>query len=327
MTTTAQAQSSDPGNGQQLASRDEFISRLREETTAVRLRRAVFGNTKSLSAQQIEEIATKYSCDKKSVRAKKVLLNRTKLPRVKRCYQAVDAAIAYWKANTMPYSHAEKGIRLIRRSLVPQFEQRMTELVDELSEAVVDAQEHLEDEILPEARERLQELFDPADYPGSLLGQWKFDWEYPNVEPPEYLLQLNPELYHAEKTRIEARFSEALQAAEEVLAKEFGSMLQKLAERLTPSEDGKRKTFQYTRVTQLQEFFQRFQYLSVGSNAELERLVGEAKGLLEGKTSDELRKSAELRETIGEQVEAIYGQVAEFIVDRPDRQIDLEIAE
>lgn len=307
-------------------SREEFVARLREQTTAVRLRRAVFGNTRTLTREQLDEIADRYQCDRKSLRAKKVLLNR-KLDRVHRCYKVVEACIAYWKANTVPYSAAEKGIRLIRRDLVPQFEATMTQLIDDLANAVADADDHYHDEILSEARERLAELYDASDYPSSLVGHWRVDWEYPNVEPPEYLQQLNPELYAAEQRRIQARFAEALQAAEDSIAHEFGKMLAKLAERLTPDEDGKPKTFQKSSLENLQTFFDRFSHLSIGSNAQLDRLVDEAKGLLSGRTSEELRKNGELRETVAEQVENIYSRVSEFIVDRPERGIDLESVE
>lgn len=313
-----------PTNGH--TSREEFVRRLRNETTAIRLRRAVFGNTRTLDKATIRAIAERYGCDEKSLRAKKVLLNRAGDDRIKRCYSIVEQAIDFWKLNTVPYSHAEKGVRLMRRDLVPLFEERLTQMVDELSEAVAEA-DAAYDELLDEAKQRLAELFDRGDYPTSLIGKWKFDWEYPSVEPPEYLKQLNPELYEAELDRIQARFSEALEAAEQGLIQEFSGMLAKLAERLSPDEEGNRKTFQKTSLTNLQDFFQRFQHLSIGSNAELDRLVTEAQELLDGKTSEELRNSDDLREQIAEQVEAIYSRVADQIVDRPARAIDLDEVE
>ena len=45
---------------------------------------------------------------------------------------------------------------------------------------------------IAERRRRLGDLFNPNDYPPSLRGLFGIDWDYPNVEAPDYLMQLNP---------------------------------------------------------------------------------------------------------------------------------------
>ena len=60
------------------------------------------------------------------------------------------------------------------------------------------------------ARERLGRLFDPADYPPSLTGQFDLTWDFPSVEPPDYLQRLHPEIYREECRRAQARFEDAV---------------------------------------------------------------------------------------------------------------------
>jgi len=304
-------------------SSDDFARRLRDETAAVRFRRRVLGNSRTLDAGKRREIADLYDADPDYVRARKVLLNR-KDKRVRECFSVCDRAIKYWESMTVPYSEAQKGLRLIRRDRIEEFEAGMQRLLDELGEAVAAADEVYKTEILPEAKQRLDKLFNAADYPASLFGCWGFDWEFPNVEPPSYLEQLNPELFEAEQRRIRGRFEEAVALAEASFADEFAKMIAKLSERLQPGPDGKVKTFQTTTVDNLREFFDRFRDLNIGSNAELDALVGEAQAALEGVDVNKLRKDAHERQTVGESMTAIYDRLNALMVDKPGRRISLE---
>src|SRR5207253_408613 len=87
-------------------------------------------------------------------------------------------------------------------------------------------------ELQSAARIRLGTLYNPADYPATLRGWFQVEWEFPNVEPPDYLQQLNPELYEQERARVVARFEEAVQLAESAFLDEFGKLVSHLCERI-----------------------------------------------------------------------------------------------
>ena len=84
----------------------------------------------------------------------------------------------------------------------------------ELLEAVTEL-DHQYDTLRMGAREQLGELYNPADYPASLRGLFEVAWEFPSVQPPDYLRQLNPELYEQERQRMQGRFEEAVRLAEQ----------------------------------------------------------------------------------------------------------------
>ena len=95
-------------------------------------------------------------------------------------------------------------------------------------------------------------------------------WEFPNVEPPNYLMRVSPEVYAEERARVAARFEEAVWLAEQAFASELAELVDHLAERLAPTAEGRPKVFRDSAVANFGEFFQRFAALNVRSNPELD---------------------------------------------------------
>ena len=127
-------------------------------------------------------------------------------------------------------------------------------------------------ELKQAAAERLGSLFNPADYPETLVGLFGVAWDFPTVEPPDYLVRLSPGLYEQERARVAARFEEAVRLAEQAFLDEFARLVAHLTERITGAgEDGTPKVFRDSAVGNLREFFERFRALNVRSNAAARR--------------------------------------------------------
>jgi len=154
-----------------------------------------------------------------------------------------------------------------------------------------------------------------------LSPQFTMAWDFPSVEPPSYLRQLSPELYQQETARVRARFDEAVRLAEAAFTEELASMVDHLADRLSGTDDGRPKTFRDSAVENLQEFFQRFQSLNIGSNEQLDELVQQSQAILNGVGPQELRGSAGLRQQITTQLSAVQNSLDGLMVDRPRRNI------
>jgi len=71
--------------------------------------------------------------------------------------------------------------------------------------------------------------------------------DFPSVEPPDYLRQLNPQLYEQECQRIQERFNEAVRLAEEAFVSELAKTVSHLTERLTGQVDGKPNQYRLTK--------------------------------------------------------------------------------
>jgi hypothetical protein len=157
--------------------------------------------------------------------------------------------------------------------------------------------------------------------PPALHGLFSVEFDYPSVEPPEYLLHLNPHLYQQERDRIAARFDEAVQLAEEAFTAEFARLVSHLTERLTAGPDGERKVFRDSAITNLTEFFHRFKSLNVRSNADLDRLVETAQQTLSQADPQSVRTDTSLRAEITTRLSTVQAALDEMLVDPPRRRI------
>jgi len=284
---------------------------------AVRVGFTWFGVRKTLTQSQKAQAAETFGAEGQYLSAAKKLLDT-------RCqaFQAVTAVRnrirAFWQGMSLPYP--EPGMRLIRQDRVEQFNDQMTAFSQELQDAARELDRQLPD-LKQAARERLGDLYDPADYPTSLDGLFAVEWDFPSVEPPQYLLELKPELYEQERRRMTGRFEEAVKLAEETFAAELSKLVGHLVERLTGQEDGKPKTFRNSVVENLGEFFSRFRSLSVRSNAELETLVKTVQAAVKGVQPQQLRESETLRSQISQKLSAVQSALDGLMIDRPRRKI------
>lgn len=214
----------------------------------------------------------------------------------------------------------EPGLRLIKQDDVETVNNQMTAFQEELAEAVDELDDHFET-LKSAAQQRLGRLYNPTDYPLSLAGLFAISWEFPSVEPPNYLRQLNPELYEQECRRMTARFDEAIQLAEQAFMEELSQLVSHLAERLSGQTDGKPKVFRDTAVQNLSEFFTRFQRLNIRSNEQLDELVERAQRITAGVEPQQLRDNAATRNTVATQLAGVQSLLDGLLVDRPRRNI------
>ena len=290
---------------------------LRSSMAAMRLSFTWFGTRKSLSAQQRSQAADTFHAESKFVSAGKKLIDTSDAS-----FRAVTSvrtqASAYFKGVSLPYP--EPGIRLVKRDNLDRIDTKMHGFREELSEAVGQLDQRF-DELKREARQRLGELYDESDYPPSLDGLFEIGWDFPSVEPPDYLRRLNPELYQAECNRIRGRFDEAVSLAEAAFTEELGKLVEHLAERLSGSDDGKPKVFRNSAIENFTEFFDRFRRLNIRSNEQLDSVVESARSLVAGVQPQQLRDNPSVRDQIRGGLQQVQSSLDQLMTDRPRRRI------
>ncbi len=291
--------------------------RLQQRMAAVRLSFTWLGVRKTLTAEQKAQAAETFGALDSFLTAGKKLLD-TSHHAFKHVTAVREQIQSYVKNVSLPYP--EPGIRLVRQDQLTAFTDQLALYRNQLAEAVaeLDGQYH---ELQSAARRRLGTLYNASDYPSSLLGLFSVEWDFPAVEPPEYLRQISPELYEQEQARVVTRFEEAVRLAEEAFTGELAKLIGHLAERISGGSDGKPKVFRDTAVTNLHEFFERFRTLSVRSDADLERLVDQAQQLLQGVEPQTLRENQSSRQQLARQLSAVQGTLEGLLVDRPRRNL------
>lgn len=287
--------------------------RLQTTTAAVRLSFTWFGCRKSLTPAQKAEAADAFGAEGQFLSAGKKLVD-TRYPAFRKVTAVRGRAVGFWRSLTLPYP--ENGIRLIRQDRVEEFDRELNSFRGELDAAVAELDDRY-GELQAAARRRLGSLFNPADYPASLRPWFKLDWDFPSVEPPDYLMDLHPRLYEQEKARIAARFEEAVGLAEQAFVQEFRELVGHLCERIT----GDGKVFRNSAMSNMAEFFERFRSLNVRSNAELDQLVAQAQAVVRGVAPQDLRDDRQLRQIVAEQLSPVQTALDAMLVDRPRRRI------
>ena len=291
--------------------------RLRLTTAAVRVSFTWLGVRKTLTPQQKSQAAESFGAEGDFLSAGKKLLD-TRHAAFKAVTAVRGQVTQFWKGNTLPYPDA--GVRLIRQDGIEPFNRQMLSFKAELEKAVHNLDDHYAD-LKAAAQTRLGSLFDPRDYPPGLRGLFDLAWEFPNVQPADYLLQLSPAIYEQEKARVTARFEEAVRLAEQAFVGEFANLVSHLTERLSTGQEGERKIFRDSAVANLTEFFQRFKQLNVGSSEQLDTLVHQAQQIVHGVQPQELRDNEFLRQHIATSLAGVQASLEGMMVDRPRRKI------
>ena len=291
--------------------------RLRTTMAAVRLAFTWLGVRKTLAPEQRTTAARVFHADRELLSASKLILD-LKHP----AYRAVAAvrseASGYWRTVTLPFPEA--GIRLLPQSSLGLFATTMQTYRERLQEAARELAEQY-DTMKSEAERRLGTLYSASDYHTTLDGLFDMEWSVIPIEPPQYLVALNPEVFQAEQARVRERFENAVELAEQAFATELQRLTAHLAERLTGLYDGQPKVFRDSAIQNLTDFFERFRRLNIRSSPQLDMLVEEAQQVITGIEPQQLRDSVRLRQMVARDFEQIQASVGEMLVDRPRRNI------
>ena len=291
--------------------------RLRTTMAAVRLAFTWLGVRKTLAPEQRTTAARVFHADRELLSASKLILD-LKHP----AYRAVAAvrseASGYWRTVTLPFPEA--GIRLLPQSSLGLFATTMQTYRERLQEAARELAAQY-DTMKSEAERRLGTLYSASDYPTTLDGLFDMEWSVIPIEPPQYLVALNPEVFQAEQARVRERFENAVELAEQAFATELQRLTAHLAERLTGLYDGQPKVFRDSAIQNLTDFFERFRRLNIRSSPQLDMLVEEAQQVITGIEPQQLRDSVRLRQMVARDFEQIKASVGEMLVDRPRRNI------
>jgi hypothetical protein len=292
--------------------------RLRTTMAACRVQFTWWGVQRALTADQKAQAARAFDAEGQFLSAGKKLLD-TKAPAFRAVTAIRTKTTDYWKGISLPFP--EPGVRLIKLDGLESFDRTMADYKAELDDAVANLDDHF-DELKQAAVRRLGSLFNPSDYPETLRGLFGVSYDFPSIEPPDYLVQLSPDLYAREQDRVRARFEEAVRLAEQAFLEDFARLVSHLTERITGmNEDGSQKVFRDSAVDNLWDFFERFRSLNVRSNQQLDELVARAQQAVRDVGAQDLRDSESLRGQVAAQLTRVQASLDAMLVDRPRRRI------
>jgi hypothetical protein len=292
--------------------------RLRTTMAVCRVQFTWWGVQRALTADQKAQAARAFDAEGGFLSAGKKLLD-TKHTAFRAVTAVRTKTTEFWKRLSLPFP--EPGVRLIKLESVEDFDRTMADYKAELDDSVVSLDHHF-DELKRAAARRLGSLFNPSDYPESLRGLFGVSWDFPAIDPPDFLVQLAPDLYQREQERVRARFEEAVRLAEQAFLEDFARLVSHLTERITgTNDDGSQKVFRDSAVDNLWDFFERFRTLNVRSNQQLDELVSRAQQAVRNVGAQDLRDSEAMRGQVATQLSRVQASLDAMLVDRPRRRI------
>jgi hypothetical protein len=299
---------------------DALGEMIAEQTIGCRVQVTRFGCSKAFTKEQRERAAETFGADAKLTRASKVLVD-TKNEHYKRVTDIIREARQFWHLITAEYE--EDGIRLLRKDRAERFVSTMEEYKQELEAAKRVLQNH-EDDLRREASRLLDELYNPADYPGSIANEFSIQYDFPNLAPSPELVKISQELFEKQTKLYRAKMEEAVHTTISGFASELHELVSHLHERLTPDEEGNRKVFHKTTLENLSTFFQSFRDVASGYDTGLDSVVKQAEQVLQGVTPDELRKDALTAGEVRTKMAEVLSAIDQRLLDAPKRSIILD---
>jgi hypothetical protein len=292
--------------------------RLRETAAATRLKIAQWSLSKALRRGQRVEAARPFDARWEAVRGAKTLVDRQH-PRVLALTRLCGQLREAYRGLTLPY--VEEGIRLIPRERLASLEETVERSRGEIGRAAADLQDDFED-VKERSRAVLGRLFNEADYPPNVAEEYQVEYGIVNVEPPDYLRDINPQRYQEEVAAFQRRLEQSVVLAEQALADELAAAVATLARSLEDRDDGRPKAFRSSVLQNVREFFQNFRELKVRDGTELDAVVRQAEDLLGHHARADFKDSRGLRERVREGMAEVVGRLTPLVSPQARRRIE-----
>lgn len=289
---------------------------LARKTVCIKVRLSTMGNTRKVSTSQIEADA-----DKDLLRVSKHLLDSAELKAIGR----FDGEIRRYLYNIcLPF---EIGIHLLPVAALEVVEQRLRQFRTD-RENLVQAFLAVYPNLCLDASKRLRGLYNPADYPPAedVARQFGFSWQYVSFGVPEQLRGISQEVWEQEREKAAQRMAEASSEIQLVLRESMAKLVQHMADRLKDGPDGKPLRFKESTVSNLVEFLENFEFRNVADDQELQALVVQARSLLQGVGSEDLRTTADLRAKVQEGMSTLAAQLDTLVTRSGGRKFRFEEA-
>jgi len=251
------------------------------------------------------------------LRGAKVLIDPDCLSSVR---SVLSKARAHLQKAALPFPI--HGLTLVPKETLSRIDESLCQMKSEFEAEVQNFVESYEGE-REKARESLGQLFNEADYPIDVRRKFRFEWRFITLDIPGKSGILSPELYEREKEKFQVLMEETRELATVALREEFAGIVRHMVERLSGEEDGKPKKFKNSMMEKMGEFLDSFGDRNLFNDDKLAELVDQAREVMNGLSTDELRQDANLRSYIAEEINQLRVAVDGALEDLPRRKIRL----
>ena len=289
---------------------------LAAKTICIVLKRGRFGNSKSV--RDMSQVTVK--ADKTLLKMNKMLIDSEELKAISKLDGEVDRLLKYKSFSSM----FRGGTHLVAVGQVTEVDEMLTRKAEE-RKALVEAAGKVYIQRRDETMARLDVVHEITDYPTleRFLAAFYFEWSWVTFETPTRLKQISAALFESERAKAAVKLSAVADECQQAMRAGMAKLVAHLAERLSPSTDGKAKKFTKGTIGHFTDFLNTFELRNVTDDSQLGELVTKCRGLMEGVDPKLLQSDDLTRESVAKGLLDIQAALDPLIVDKPNRLIDL----
>lgn len=182
------------------------------------------------------------------------------------------------------------------------------------------------DDAVKSAQTRLGGLFNSADYydKDTVKSSFRVSSQYMEIALPTQLNLFSPEIFKREKERFQQKLVSASEEITAAMRESFKELVDHMVERLKPGEDGKPRIFRDSMVNNLRDFMETFNPRNITNDTELEKIVNQAKTILNGKSAKDLRNITDVKKSVLSGMTEIKKQLSEMVTNAPIRKFKFD---
>jgi hypothetical protein len=208
---------------------------------------------------------------------------------------------------TLPWN--DQGARLLPTAALLEYQQTMGRYRSEF-DRLVDAFLDKYDTLVAGAAFQLGTLFDRSEYPsrGKVAQRFRMEASFtPLPTGGDFRLDVESEVQRTLIAQYEEKLDAKLRAANQDSWTRLYNAISKLSDRLTVDEDGKKRTFHDTTVTNAVDLCELLQVMNITNDPALTKASRKLEEVLSGVTPKELREEDSTRAITKQKVDEILG--------------------
>lgn len=291
------------------------------KTICLVLKMGSFGNTKQASLAPVSVDA-----DKSLLRLSKTLIDSPELQAIQKFDRETAAKIRQMAFNSM----FKGGVYLLPIAMVTTADEILKTAAEERKK-LIDAACEKYLERVQETSQRLGVQANPNDYPPveRFRAAFYFEYSYVTFETPSRLKAISPELFKAEAEKARAKLESVAEECQQAMRAGLLSLVDHLAERLTPEVDPetgqtKTKRLHQSTITHLNDFLATFDLRNVTDDAQLGEIVQRARDVMDGVDHASLKNSEDVRKHLVDELTKVKNALDPLVVDKGNRSITFE---
>lgn len=221
------------------------------------------------------------------------------------------------------------GVYAVPIAMLSQVDERLMELAADRKK-LVEAYALVYEAAVERSKKTLKSEFRQSDYltPSTLLRAYDLQWQFVSLTAPDQIASLDQRVYKREQARLAKQWEEAVTEVRDALRIGLAELVNDMVDRLkkVDSEGGDAKRFKPTKLLErFETFLSTVQARNVTNDGEIAVLAEQAREILRGVTTEELKKKSDVRTTVTAGLAQVKEQLDKMsIVSKGQRKISLD---